>query len=168
IRALGGRVNAPSERFDDVIYGNFNSTNDIKNYGLSGEVDIDLTDSFTLTSITAFRETDAVTAQDPDVTCAALTYPTFQDLEIGTLTQEFRLTGEIGDRIDLLLGVFYIDEDIDQANQLRYGTQFRPYANLLVQQLSNCAFALFASSCVTPGYVGPAPVPLDATFGALE
>src|SRR5690606_17477844 len=168
IRALGGQVNAPSERFDDVIYGNFNSTNDIKNYGLSAQVDIDLTDSFTLTSITAFRETDAVTAQDSDFTSADLIYPNFQDLEIGTLTQEFRLTGEIGDRIDLLLGVFYIDEDIDQANQLRYGTQFRPYANLLVQQLSNCAFALFASPCVTPGYVGAAPVPLDATFGALE
>ena len=168
IRALGGQVNAPSERFDDVIYGNFNSTNDIKNYGLSAQIDIDLTDSFTLTSITAFRETDAVTAQDSDFTGADLIYPNSQDLQIGTLTQEFRLAGQIGDRIDLLLGVFYIDEDIDQANQLRYGTQFRPYANLLVQELSNCAFALFASPCVTPGYVGPAPVPLDATFGALE
>ena len=168
IRALGGQVNLPADRFDDVVYGNFNSTNDIKNYGLSGQVDIDLTDSFTLTSITSFRETDAVTAQDSDFTSADLIYPNFQDLDVGTFTQEFRLTGQIGDRIDVLLGAFYINEDIDQANQLRYGTQFRPYANLLVQELSNCAFALYASPCATPGYIGPAPVPLDATFGALE
>src|SRR3546814_9717102 len=44
IRALGGQINVPADRFDDVVYNNFNSTNDIKNYGLSGQVDIDLSD----------------------------------------------------------------------------------------------------------------------------
>jgi len=168
IRALGGQVNLPADRFDNVVYNNFNSTNDIENYGFSGQVDIDLSDAFTLTSITAFRETHALTNQDSDFTSADLLGRNFQDLDIGTFTQEFRLTGEIGDRIDLLLGAFYISEDIDQRNQLLYGTQFRPYANLLVQQLSGCAFSLFPSPCATPGYVGPAPTPLDATFGALE
>ena len=153
IRALGGQINVPADRFDDVVYNNFNSTNDIKNYGLSGQVDIDLSDSFTLTSITAFRETEAVTAQDSDFTSADLIYPNFQDLEIGSLTQELRLTGEIGDRIDVLLGAFYINEDIDQANQLIYGSQFRPYANLLVQQLSGGALSLAT---------------LEAAFGAAD
>ncbi len=142
IRALGGQVNVPADRFDDVVYNNYNSTNDIKNYGLSAQVDVDLTDNFTLTSITAFRETEAITAQDSDFTSADLIYPNFQDLDIGSFTQEFRLTGQIGDRIDLLLGAFYINEDIDQQNQLIYGSQFRPYANLLVQQLSGGALSL--------------------------
>jgi outer membrane receptor protein involved in Fe transport len=166
IRALGGQVNAPADRFDNVVYNNFNSTNDIQNYGFSTQVDVDLSDAFTLTSITAFRETNAVTNQDSDFTSADLLGRNFQDLDIGTFTQEVRLTGEIGDRVDLLLGAFYISEDIDQRNELIYGTQFRPYANLLVQQLSGCAFSLYASPCATPG--GPVPVPLDATFGALE
>ena len=152
IRALGGQVNAPADTFDDVVYNNFNSTNDIENYGFSGQLDFDLSDAFTLTSITAFRETDAVTMQDSDFTSADLIYPNFQDLDIGTFTQELRLTGEIGDRIDLLLGAFYISEDIDQQNQLIYGSQFRPYANILVQQLSGCARC---HSPADPGYAAP-------------
>ena len=153
IRALGGQVNVPAARFDGVVYNNFNSTNDIENYGLSGQVDIDLTDAFTLTSITAFRKTHAVTNQDSDFTSADLIYPNFQDLGIDTFTQELRLAGQIGERIDLLLGAFYISENIDQRNQLIYGSQFRPYANLLVQSLSGCAFSLFPSASATPSSI---------------
>jgi len=168
VRALGGQVNTPAARFDDVVYNNFNSTNDIENYGVSAQVDYDLSDAFTLTSITSFRKTDAVTFQDSDFTSADLIYPNSQDLAIDTMTQELRLTGQLGDRIDLLLGGFFIKEDIEQSNQLLYGTQFRPYANLLVQQLSNCSLALFASPCVIPGFAGPPPRPLDVTFGTLQ
>ena len=166
IRALGGQVNTPAARFDDIVYNNFNSTNDIQNYGVSAQVDLDVSDSFTLTSITAHRWTEATTFQDSDFTSADLIYPNSQDLDIGTFTQELRLAGQIGDRFDVLLGAFYIREDIDQRNQLRYGTQFRPYANLLVQQLSGCALALYTSPCMTPGYVGPAPTSLELAFGA--
>jgi len=166
IRALGGQVNTPAEKFDDKVYNNFDSTNDIENYGISGQVDYDITDDFTLTSITAFRKTNAITFQDSDFTSADLIYPNFQDLSIDTFTQELRVTGQIADNIDLLLGAFYIKDDVDQSNLLKYGAQFRPYANLLVQNLSGCAFALYASPCATPG--GPTPVPLDVTFGALE
>jgi len=165
VRALGGQVNTPANRFADVVYNNFNSTNNIKNFGGSGQIDLDLNDDFTLTSITAFRKTEAVTRQDSDFSSADLIYPNFQDLGIQTLTQELRLAGQMGP-VDLLLGAFFITEDIAQFNQLLYGTQFRPYANLLVQNLSGCAFALYASPCATSG--GPVPVPLDATFGALE
>src|SRR5690606_34038115 len=118
IVALGGRVNAPADMFDNVVYNNFNSTNDIENYGVSAQFDLAVSDAFTLTSITAYRKTDAVTVQDSDFTSADLLYPNFQDLDTGTFTQELRLTGEIGDRVDLLFGGFYIKEDIDQLNQL--------------------------------------------------
>jgi outer membrane receptor protein involved in Fe transport len=168
IRALGGQVNAPADKFDNVVYNNFNSTNDIENWGFSGQLDYDINDAFTITSITAYRATDAVTLQDSDFSSADLVYPNFQDLDIGTFTQEIRLAGEINDRINVLLGAFYISESIDQDNQLLYGTQFRPYANLLVQQLSGCSLALYTSPCAIPGYTGPAPRPLDVTFGALE
>ena len=166
IRALGGQVNTPAQKFGDFVYYNFDSTNDIENYGISGQVDYDLTDDFTLTSITAYRKTNADTVQDSDFTSADLIYPNAQQLAIDTFTQELRVTGQIGDNIDVLLGGFYIKEDIDQANQLKYGSQFRPYANLLVQNLSGCAFALYASPCPVPG--GPTPVPLDQVFGASD
>ncbi len=142
VRALGGQVNTPAQRFDDVVYNNFNSTNNIKNYGVSAQIDYDVSDAFTVTSITAFRETRADTAQDSDFTSADLIYPNAQDLDVSSFTQELRLTGEIGDNIDVLLGAFYISEDIDQQNQLTYASQFRSYANILVQQLSNGALSL--------------------------
>ncbi|HYD26025.1 MAG TPA: TonB-dependent receptor [Croceibacterium sp.] len=152
IRALGGQVNLPSDRFDNVVYNNFDSTNDIVNYGLSGQVDAEI-GAVTLTSITAFRQSEAVTVQDSDFSSADLIYPNSQDLDIGTFTQEVRLTGEFGDRLNFLLGAFYIAEDISQQNQLLYGSQFRTYANILVQQLSGGALSL--------------PM-LETTFGALE
>jgi outer membrane receptor protein involved in Fe transport len=165
---VGGQVNLPEDRFDNVVYNNFNSTNDIANYGVSAQIDYDF-GPFSLTSITAFRETDAVTFQDSDFTTADLIYPNSQDIDVSTFTQEVRLAGEIGDRLDLLLGAFYISEDIDQSNQLLYGTDFRNYTNILVQSLSGCALGLFAGPCVAiPNYAGPPPVPLENTFGALE
>ena len=45
--------------------------------------------------------------------------------------------------VDVLLGAFYISEDVDQSNQLLYGADFRNYANLLVQSFSGGALSLF-------------------------
>jgi outer membrane receptor protein involved in Fe transport len=159
VRGVGGQVNAPDDPFSGTVYNNFNSTNLIENYGFSGQIDYD-TGPFTLTSITAYRGSSAVTAQDADFTSADLIYPLSQDLDIGTFTQEVRLAGQLGDRVDLLLGAFYISEDIDQTSGLLYGEDFRNYANLLVQSVSGGALSLFGA--------GPSPVPLEGTLGALE
>src|SRR5690606_36841910 len=149
IGLLGGNVNEPEDAFANIAYNNFNSTNDIENYGVSAQIDYDIADAHTLTSITAFRETDAVTDQDSDFTSANLIYPNFQDLGISTFTQELRLTGEIGDRLNFLLGAFYISEDIDQQNQLIYASQFRDYANTLVLGRTSGRISLYGA--VVPG-----------------
>ncbi len=141
VLAVGGMVNSPADWDKDIVYNNFNSTNDIENYGISAQLDWDIGD-FKLTSISAFRKTRAITYQDSDFTSANLLYPNFQDLSVGTLTQEIRLTGTIADKVDVLLGAFYIDEDIDQRNNLNFASDFRPYANLLVQSLSGGALSL--------------------------
>lgn len=137
--AVGGRVNDPADRFDDVIYNNFDSLNDIENYGISGQLDYELGD-FTLTSITAYRESRAFTNQDADFTSADLIGRKSDDVAIDTFTQELRLAGEITDRISLLLGGYYFNEEVDQFSQLQFGDDFRPYANLLIQSASNGAF----------------------------
>ena len=157
VLGVGGMVTDPSDPFADVIYNNFDSTNNIENRGVSAQLDWDVGD-FTFTSITASRTTEAVTFQDSDFTSADLIYPNSQDLEIDTFTQEFRVAGSIGDRIDLLLGAFYINEDVTQANQLLYGADFRDYANLVVANLSGGAFSLF------PTPVAPGATPLEQVF----
>ncbi|MBH5323242.1 TonB-dependent receptor [Aurantiacibacter sediminis] len=157
VLAVGGQVTDPNNPFADVIFNNFNSVNDITNHGISAQIDYDIGD-FTLTSITASRTTEAITAQDSDFTTADLIFPNSQDLRIDTFTQEFRIAGTIGDRIDLLLGLFYINEDVDQENQLLYGADFRNYANVLTLGGSGGAFSLFQD----PN--NPGAVPLDLAF----
>jgi outer membrane receptor protein involved in Fe transport len=150
--ALGGMVNAPADKFKNVVYNNFDSTNRVKNYGGSGQVDWDIGD-VKLTSITAYRGTRSITNQDPDFTSADLVYPFYQNTNVQTATQELRLTTRIADRVDVLLGGFYINEDIHQRGLLTYGTQFRPYANLLIQGATGGALNVAT---------------LEGTFGALE
>lgn len=152
LTALGGKVTDPAHPFRDVVYYNDDSTNDIRNWGGSGQLDWDL-GGVKLTSITAYRHTQAITNQDPDFTSADLVYPNYQNLRIGTFTQELRLTGRIADRVNWLLGAFYSSERINQDNALHYATQFRPYANLLVQGASGGALNVTT---------------LEGTFGALE
>ena len=152
IFALGGVVNQPDEKFDNVTYNNRLSTNDIENWGLSGQVDYDLGD-VQLTSITAYRRSNIVTDQDSDFSSADLLERNFQDLRIKTFTQELRANFDIGERIHGLVGAYYFNEKIDQNNEVYWGNDARSYANLLVQSLSGGALSI--------------PT-LETTFGALE
>jgi len=152
LMALGGQVNAPADRFDNVVYNNFDSTNDIENWGGSGQIDWDVGGA-KLTSITAYRRTRSITNQDPDFTSADLVDPFYQNTRIGTFTQELRLTTRLFDRVDALIGGFYINENINQHEVLTYGTQFRPYANLLIQGATGGALNVTT---------------LEGTFGLLE
>lgn len=138
---LGGMVNDPSERFDDVVYNNFPSTNEIENYGFSGQIDYSF-GPLKATSITSWRRLGAVTNQDSDFTSGDLLGRNFQDLGIDTFTQEFRLASELSGPFNFLLGAFYLNEDIDQTNELLLGDDFRTYADLLIRGQSGGAFTL--------------------------
>lgn len=152
VQALGGMTNDPSDPFSGVIYNNFNSINNIENYGISGQVDFDLGPG-TVTSITAWRKTNSLAVQDPDFTSADLVYPFLQDTSINTFTQELRWAGEVAPGLNLLLGAFYLKDKVSQQENLLYSTQFRPYANLLIQGATGGALSV--------------PT-LEAAFGAYE
>ncbi len=130
--AVGGMVNDPDDRFAGVVYNNFDSSNDIENKGISGQIDYEL-GAFTLTSITGYRQSDAITDQDSDFTSADLIGRNFADVGIDTFTQELRISGEVTEGVNILLGGFYFDESIDQANEIYFGEDFRPYADLLIR-----------------------------------
>ena len=87
--ALGGKVNAVNERFANIVYNNFDSTNKIDNYGVSGQIDYEA-GPLTFTSITAYRKVKALTNQDSDFTSADLLGRNSQDVRIGTFTQELQ------------------------------------------------------------------------------
>ncbi|WP_066553695.1 TonB-dependent receptor [Croceicoccus bisphenolivorans] len=164
---LGAGNSDPANPYADVIYSNFPSTNDIENWGLSGQVDFGF-GPFKLTSITAYRGVDAITNQDSDFTGADLISRNFQDLSIHTFTQEFRATATVG-ALDILLGAFYFDESIKQANELFYGDDLRQFANIGIFGISDGALNLPALEAqlsqltVLANMVDPTITPQDYT-----
>ena len=151
IGALGGAING-EDPFSYEVFGNFPSENEIKNSGISLQVDKEF-DAFDVTSITAFRNVDSLTNQDSDFTSADLIGFNENDGNIDTFTQEIRFTSNNPDsNIDWMVGGFYFDESVEFTSDFQYGADFRGYADFL----SGGAFALVES------IVG---VPVGTSFG---
>lgn len=129
VRALGGRINSGGINTYREYY-NFPSTNEIENYGVSLQGDIDF-DALKLTSISAYRESHALTNADSDFTSADLIGQNRGDVDIKTITQELRLTSDFDGPVNFLLGGYYFKEDIRNQQALTFGRDFRNYANLL-------------------------------------
>ena len=152
IQLIGGMQSDPSDPFADVTYNNFLSENEIENYGFSGEINYSL-GALDLTSITAFRRSDALTRQDVDFSSSDLIYPFLTDIAVDTFTQELRLAAEVGGIANLLLGAFYISEGVEQTGALRYGDDMRNYVNVQVQGATGGALDIAT---------------LEQTFGAFD
>jgi iron complex outermembrane receptor protein len=80
-----------------------------KGWGVSGQVEWDIADKLQLNSITAFRKYKSVFSNDNDVS------PMAHSLGYGPLTfrffsQELRLNGSIGSRVDYTIGGYYSDQ----------------------------------------------------------
>jgi iron complex outermembrane receptor protein len=134
---IGGQVNSAAQRFDNVVYSNFDSTNKIKNYGVSGQIDYDI-GLGKLTSITAWRRSVANANFDSDFTSADLLRgANISFVGLKTFTQELRLTTQVADNVDLLVGGFYFNEKVDQSTHLEWGTKARIFADTLVRSLTN-------------------------------
>ena len=156
IQAIGGNL-VPNAPFAYEGYYDFTPVNEFESSGISAQVDYDINESVTLTSITSFRNLDRFDNSDVDFTSAPLidaTTGNLTDLKIDTITQELRLAGST-ERMDWMVGGFYFDEEIDQKTGLIYGPGFRPYADVLTVVLGGG----------TPG-VDPSPLgPLETGLG---
>ena len=80
-----------------------------KGWGVSGQVDWELSPNFRLNSITAYREYESNFNNDNDVS------PLAHSLGYGPLTfrffsQELRLNGQVNDQIEFTLGGYYSDQ----------------------------------------------------------
>ena len=148
----GGPSVDPNNPFSYDVYNNFLSSNKIKNYGGSAQIDYDL-GNLALTSITAYREVRADTNQDSDFTAADLIGEKSDYVDIDTFTQEVRLTSDFDGPINFLLGGYYFNEKVNQQSAIRFGDDFRDYGNALIQAASGGALNVDL---------------LEGTFGALE
>ena len=129
IRLIGGQI-LPEDPFARAQFYDFNPVNDIENNGFSLQVDYDF-EAMTLTSITALRDQSRIENSDVDFTSARLISRNSTDTELDTFTQELRLTSSSDGAVDWMVGGFYFDEEVEIANVLSYGPDFRAYADVL-------------------------------------
>ncbi len=153
VNALAGGIGLDANNpFSYNVYSNLPSTNRIKNYGGSAQIDYDF-GNIDLTSITAYRGSDAFSNQDSDFTGARLLQQNITDTTIRTFTQELRLASNFDGPLNFLLGGYYFNETIDVTNDIEFGADFRAYGNALVGAASGGALNFTI---------------LENTFGALE
>ncbi|TWT19955.1 TonB-dependent receptor [Luteimonas marina] len=162
VLAGGQAVAAPGDDpFDRVAYSNRPTTQDIKDKGVSAEInwDMDALGGATLTSITASRDWQAINGLDYDFSTADLIYRNASEDEsftgFETFSQEFRLTGAT-DRLDWMVGVFYSDEDLARNESYRVGAHYEPYVSTLVYQLVGQSLAASGIPLDNPLNIPPA------------
>lgn len=129
VRALGGRIisNQPLALTSAL---NFDSSNKIENYGFSGQANYE-TGALEFTAIAAYRAVRTQTNQDSDFTSADLIGFNGGNSAIDTYTFEGRVASDFDGPLNFLIGGYYFKEDIDVSSSLRFGRDFRNYANLL-------------------------------------
>ena len=167
IRSPGVGGDYPSEQpFSYEGLYNFDAVNEIENSGMSLQLDWDLNDAMTLTSITAFRTLDRFDNADSDFTTAALlseTAANLTDTSLDTFTQEFRLSGST-ERMDWLVGAFYFDEDVEQNSGVLFDTGARPYVDTMTKLLGVQTGDYTLLEALDPSV----PSPLATLEGALS
>jgi len=138
-RIYPGVANAPGLPFDRATYVNKEPRNAVKNSGISLNLEWQMTDNVTVTSITASRQQELDFDYDFDFTSAALGTVNRNFGDIGTFTQELRLAYDAGGKVRGLLGAYYFDERVDYSNEILIGSGFRTYASLLTNPTNPAA-----------------------------
>ena len=113
---------------EDVVAQNIDPYADIRESGLSAEFNWEVSDTMTLTSVTAFRAYDADDFVDADFNALDILNPSGGTTEQDTFSQEFRIAGTYSDRINYVAGAYFFDQEINRQNRLGLGT----VANLLL------------------------------------
>jgi iron complex outermembrane recepter protein len=131
-------------------------------WGMSGEVNWDIGDSASLTSITAYRDYRSGQAGDIDYGPVDILYRSTNnngvERRFKTFSQELRLQGKaFNDHLDWLVGAYFADEGLTVTDNLRFGNQYGRFATCRIVSGGGLAGLYSPGSplCVFPG-IGPA------------
>jgi iron complex outermembrane recepter protein len=118
------------------------SETEFDGWGVSGQINLKLSDSLSLSSITAYRKYDTTFGTDDDFTpFDSFAGTGFNHLTHDFFSQELRLNGEMGEMVSFTLGAFYSDQKTvyETIQQIRYfGLEF--YGNDPVNADSKAAY----------------------------
>ena len=140
--------------FSRTGYANRDTDQNIKDMGLSAEVNVDMPSmNATLTSVTSWRNWESDLGMDIDYTGADIAYRV-QDGDFGysveNWTQEFRLAGAT-DSVDWLFGVFATKEDIGRTDSWYFGNDYTPFLSFLISARINAINPVLPVSPATIG-----------------
>lgn len=132
---LGVNRLVPGRPFNRVAFSDRNTTQKVKDRGVSGELNWDF-GAASLTSITAWRRWDTLNGADADFTTADILLRPDDGtnaVRFEQFSQEVRLQGEaLDNRLDWLVGAFYADEDLLRNDAITFGADYQSYLSLLL------------------------------------
>ncbi len=132
-------------------------TEKVDEWGISGELNYDFGD-VTLTSVTAYRDWKALRDMDIDFSGLDRAYRDDYKTGIKDFTQEIRLQGSaFDDKLDWLVGGFYLNQKLRLNDTVRFGTQANLYTDSLIRGLTQSS--ALPSGLQLHGTLGPT-VPL--------
>jgi outer membrane receptor protein involved in Fe transport len=136
-----GLLSTPNPE-DRVTFANRSTRQVIHDSGVAVEANYKLDSGATLTSVTGLRSWETTNAQDIDYTGADILYRNDTG-EFGarfkTFSQELRLAGG-NDKLNWLVGAFYVDENLDRRDSYNYGSHYESYLGLLLSSGTNPTF----------------------------
>jgi iron complex outermembrane recepter protein len=150
IQFLGGTVLDDANPFSYTSPINEIPINTVKDGGVSLQADIDY-EGFALTSISAYRSNKSFNDTEADYTGLEILDSANNRADIGTYTQEIRLTSTGDNTVDWMVGGYYFKEKITQVQGLEYGDDLRAYFDTLLGSSPGILGTLEALSGNAPG-----------------
>jgi outer membrane receptor protein involved in Fe transport len=127
---------------------------DVRDWGLSGEINYEFDGGAKLTSITAYRNWRLIRAQDADFNALDLFVRPDDGnnrQQFKTFTQEIRLQGDaFGGVLDWLVGGYYADEKLTLVDNLQFGSQYGTTFSCLVSGNINPGVSPTSPGCIAP------------------
>lgn len=170
LQDLGTPAIAFNDPFSRNIYVTTGRTykGETVDWGASAEVNYDIGENATLTSITAYRQYRSGQPGDIDYSPVDILYrsPVGNGVErqFKTFSQELRLQGQaFGDHLDWLIGGYFANESLTVTDNLRFGNQYGRFATCRIISGGGLSglYSPTSPSCVVP-VVGPGTL---ASFG---
>jgi outer membrane receptor protein involved in Fe transport len=138
-QGLDGLYSGPPSDRIQAMSPNREYSERVRDWGVSGELNYDLNDDLTLTSITAYRKWRALRDQDIDFSGIDRAYRDDYRVDLTDFTQELRLQGTIGP-VDFLVGGFYLNETLDLRDTVRIGNDGNRYVDSIFNALAGPSF----------------------------
>jgi iron complex outermembrane receptor protein len=129
-----GSFSVTPDPFQRLAFSNRSTQQSINDQGALVEANLTLPSDATVTSITGYRQWEAIFGTDLDFTGVDIIYKDpdgSSATEFDQLSQELRVAGEVG-RLNWLVGAYYADEDLTSRNRIIIGNQFQQYISRLI------------------------------------